>query len=270
MTFYWIYDLANWQLGVLIVVVNVAAAVGGLFLTRRPVKKLLHGSDRHNEVVSWVFAGVGVFYGLALGLIAVATWENFTAVDGQNSKEAASIAALFNDLDGYPEPLQSTLQNDLRQYTRSIIEKDWPSHRQGLGNDEGTRLIHRLEDKVMAFDPKSERDKINHGEVIKDLDEVIQARQLRLSAVSTGLPATLWMVVVLGAILSTALLYLFWVDNLGLHMILVGGFATFVALLLFLTAAMDNPFRGQFSVSPDNYQEVLDKTMTPAATAETH
>ncbi len=31
--------------------------------------------------------------------------------------------------------------------------------------------------------------------------------------------------------------------------------------LIFLTAAMDNPFRGEFSVSPDAYQEVLDEVM---------
>ena len=39
-------------------------------------------------------------------------------------------------------------------------------------------------------------------------------------------------------------------------------YASFIGLMVFLTAAMDNPFRGQFSVSPDAYQEVLDEVMT--------
>jgi hypothetical protein len=35
-------------------------------------------------------------------------------------------------------------------------------------------------------------------------------------------------------------------------------FASLLGLLVFLTAAMDNPFRGEFSVSPDAFQIVFD------------
>ncbi len=56
--------------------------------------------------------------------------------------------------------------------------------------------------------------------------------------------------------------YLFWVENLTLHALLVAILATFIALLIFLTAAMDNPFRGEFSVSPEVFQTILEKVMT--------
>ena len=45
---------------------------------------------KHNDVVSFFFAALGVFYGLAMGLIAVATWENYTEIDGVVSTEAAA------------------------------------------------------------------------------------------------------------------------------------------------------------------------------------
>ena len=41
--------------------------------------------------------------------------------------------------------------------------------------------------------------------------------------------------------------------------------AIFIALLVFLTAAMDNPFRGDFSISADAYQSVLENVMTRAS-----
>ena len=93
MTFYWIYDIPNWQLGLLIITTCVGGSLAGLFLSRPLVRKLVGASGRYNDVVSWVFAGIGVFYGLALGLIAVATWEDFSGVDSQVSKEVASLAA---------------------------------------------------------------------------------------------------------------------------------------------------------------------------------
>ena len=41
--------------------------------------------------------------------------------------------------------------------------------------------------------------------------------------------------------------------------------AIFIALLIFLTAAMDNPFRGEFSVSSDAFETILNKIMIPPA-----
>ena len=73
MTLYWIYDIPNWLLGILIVAIFVATSVTGLVLSRPLARRLLNGSSLDNDVVSWVFAGIGVFYGLAIGLIAVGT-----------------------------------------------------------------------------------------------------------------------------------------------------------------------------------------------------
>jgi hypothetical protein len=262
MNLYWIYDLPNWQLGLLIVLTFAVTGVLGLFVTRPAARWVLRGSGEYNDVVSWVFAGIGVFYGLALGLIAVGTWEDFTSIDGQVSQEAAMLASLYDDLDSYPEPMRDRLEEQLRTYTRFIVEKDWPAHRKGLVDDEGNRLLDGFENTVRGFDPSNEREKISHAEVVRAVTQVDQARRVRLSSVTAGLPASLWAVVLIGGLLNMGLIYLFWVENVLLHAILVAVFATFVGLMIFLTAAMDNPFRGHFSVSPDAYQEVLDEVMT--------
>jgi hypothetical protein len=117
---------------------------------------------------------------------------------------------------------------------------------------------------LMGFEPTKEREKISHAEVLRSWNTLIDQRRLRLQAVSTGLPTALWAVVLIGALLNGLLTYLFWVENLWLHASLVSILAVFIALLVFLTAAMDNPFRGEFSVSSDAFQTILEKVMTPA------
>ena len=261
MTMYWIYDLPNWQLGLLIVVAFAGVSLTGLLASRPLVRKILNASPEHNDVVSYVFAGVGVFYGLALGLIAVATWQNFTGLDGLVGKEAAMLAELYRDLDTYPPPLRRKLEDQLRAYTRLVIEAEWPAHRVGDAPEEGTEMLDDIEDEILAFEPTSEGEKIAHAAVVRSLAELGEQRRLRLEAVGAGLPASLWVVVLVGAWLNIALTYLFWVENLAIHAILVGALAIFIALLVFITAAMDNPFRGEFSVSPDAFQMVLDKVM---------
>ncbi len=263
MTVYWIYNLPNWQIAVGMLLAFVGAAEAGFFATRPLVRRLLGGSGRHNDIVSYFLASVGVFYGLALGLIAVATWQDFSDVDGQVSKEAADLARLYRDLDGYPSALRLSLEDDLRTYTRSVIDEDWPLHRKGQSNPRGEARLDALENRIMAIEPTRETERIAHREVLDGLNEVVEARTLREGSVGSGLPMALWLVVLSGAVLNIGLNYLFSVDNVGLHALLIGVFAAFLALLIFLTAAMDNPFRGEFSVSPDAYQAVIDQVMSP-------
>ncbi len=67
MSFYWIYDLPNWLLCILIVAITVGLALGGLFVTRPIVKRIVGASPKHNDLVSYFLGSMGVFYGLALG-----------------------------------------------------------------------------------------------------------------------------------------------------------------------------------------------------------
>jgi hypothetical protein len=262
MTMYWIYDLPNWLMCLLIVSLFVGLALSGLFLTRPIVRRIVSSSGKHNDVVSCFLAAMGVFYGLALGLIAVATWENFTEADGVVSMEAAAVASLYRDLDGYPQPVRGRLEAMLRDYTRAVIESEWPAHRRGIALENGDVLLDQFENELMNFEPAKEREKIAHAEALQSLDAVLDQRRLRLQAVSTGLPAALWSVVLVGALLNGLFTYLFWIENIKLHALLVTLLAIFIALLIFFTAAMDNPFRGEFSVSSDALRTVLEKVMT--------
>jgi hypothetical protein len=247
----------------LIISFFVLTSLVGLFATRPLVRRLLGPSGNCNDVVSYFFAGIGVFYGLALGLIAVATWENYTDIDGVVGTEAAALASLYRDLDGYPQPLRGRLESMMREYTRLIIEKEWPAHRQGEALEDGDVKLEEIEDEIMNFDPAKEREKIVQAEILRSLDTLQDQRRLRLQSVTTGLPAALWAVVLVGALLDILLAYLFWLDNLKVHAMLVAMLAIFIGLLVFLTAAMDNPFRGEFSVSADAFQAVLDNVMKP-------
>jgi hypothetical protein len=267
MNFYWIYDIPSWQLALLMITTLVTLAVMGLLVCRPLTRRLLKGSGQHNDVTSYFISGVSVLISLTLGLIAVATYQNYTDADGKVAREANELGALYRDLDGYPQPLRGELEDQLRHYTTFVIEKQWPAHRRGEVLEEGTEYLEDFENRMMAFEPSKEREKIAHAEVIDSLDALTQARTARLQAVTSGLPAILWVVLIIGAGLNVGMTYLFWVDNLPLHVLLVVALASSLALLIFLIAVMDNPFRGEFSVSPDSFRYVLDHVMKPVTRA---
>ena len=82
----------------------------------------------------------------------------------------------------------------------------------------------------------------------------MELRRERLFSVSTGMPEVVWWVLLLGAALNILLTYLFAVERLGVHLLLTLALTAFIALLVFLIAAMDHPFRGEFSVGPDAFR----------------
>lgn len=258
---YWIYDIPNSLLLVIILAAFGSAAFIGLHITRPFVRWLLGASPKHNDLTSYCFAAVGVMYGLTLGLVAVGTWQNFSDADAAASKEANSLGSLYRDLDGYPTPLRLDTEELLREYARVVIHKEWPAHRQGEVLDAGDLVLEDFENTIMAFEPASETQRIVHREVIESLDTVIQDRGFRQQSVATALPGVLWAVVLFGALVNIGLTYLFWAENLRLQSVLVVAFAMSLGMLIFLTAAMDNPYRGEFSVSSAAYQHVLDHVM---------
>jgi hypothetical protein len=259
---YWVYEIPNSLLFVLVTSFFGIASLIGLHLTRPLVRRLVDGSGKHNDITSYHIAGVGVLYGLMLGLIAVGTWQNFSDVDAKVSKEANSLGALYRDLDGYPVGLREVSEKLLRQYSEVVIRDEWPAHQQGRILDKGDAILEDLENTIMAFEPQTETQKIVHTVVIKSLNDTIENRGYRVQAVSTALPSVIWAVVLVGAVVNIGLTYLFWVENLWLHSVLVMAFSSSLGMLIFLTVAMDNPFRGEFSVSSDGYKYVLEHVMS--------
>ena len=140
------------------------------------------------------------------------------------------MASFYRDLDGYPRPLRDHLETMMRDYTKTVIELEWPAHKRGVALEDGDAILDRLENMLMSFEPAIDREKILHADVLRSWNTVVDQRRLRLQAVRRACRPALWAVVLLGAVINCILTYLFWVENLWLHASLVGLLAIFIAL----------------------------------------
>ena len=70
----------------------------------------------------------------------------------------------------------------------------------------------------------------------------------------------MWYTVGVGALINIFLLWLFDL-RLGIHLLLGGILSFFLATMISLIVLMDNPFRGEVSVSPAAFQLVYDQLM---------
>ena len=262
--FDFIFDIPLLIAGPAILIILCVYALIGLRVIHRWLLPRLQVSSADSEFTGAMLQSVMVFYGLAVALIAVSVWGTYGEISHSVSAEATSLAALYRDVGGYPEPIRSQLQSELREYTKSVINEAWPQQRQGKLPTGGVKLMDRFQSTLIAFEPKTEGQKILHAEALRAYNQMIQARRLRLDSVKTGLPGILWLVVVAGAFIGLSATFFFRVDDRRLHQLQVILLAIFVGLVIFMILALDRPFRGDLGVGPEPYQLIHEQLMVPS------
>ena len=164
---------------------------------------------------------------------------------------------LYRKVSNYPEPTRSILQSQTRSYTSYIIDKAWQLQRKGVVPVDAVKQIVAVEKNLDLFEPTNESQKSLHNITLISFDNISKQARLRLQNVGNDLPDILWAVVFLGALFNIFLTWMLILDNETPHVWFGMIFSAIISILIFLTAAMDRVFMGEFSISADPYQMVL-------------
>ena len=253
----WTYSLSPVALAIVMISSIELVAIAGLVFTRWLILPRLRLHEGVNEAISGTVQAIGVFYGITVGLIAVGVWNTFHNSSEMVSREAASIGVLYRDVGGYPEPERSVLQAKLREYTVVIIEKVWPDQVVGKPSNLGSPILDELRNHLLSFEPRNASQTALHSETLSAYNNLIEARRLRMGAVESGLSSVMWAVIWIGAAISISVAYLYKIEDLKLHIILISLMAGFLGLLIFMIVINDRPFFGHASITSDPYKLVL-------------
>ena len=255
----WLYDLSPFQQALIIIAFVEFLSIAGLLLARRYVVPRFHYSEGINDAVSGTVQAIGVFYGITVGLIAVAVWNTNTSASEIVSREATSIATLFRNCGGYPSPVREELRAGLRQYTVFVINEAWPAQQKGQNVDRGRTLIDEFQATLYSFSPSTPGQVALHTETLRAYNNLIDYRRLRIDAVDSGLSTTMWAVIWMGAAISIGVAYFYKIADQKLHIVLVVLMAGFLAVVLFMIIINDKPFYGKGGISSDPYKIVLER-----------
>lgn len=254
----WLYEIPTFWLCFLVSAAFLVFSLGGLHLTRSWVRR---GGDGHNDLANSYIAGVGVFYALLIGLISVASWENYTDVESTVSNEAVVISNLYRDFEGYPPGVREVLKQGLRRYALHVVDEEWPDQRRGIVPAMHDETMTQVSRRMAQFEPTTVGQQIIHAECLRQFNSFLAYRRLRLQAIDNGLPSVMWIVVLLGAVITIGMTWFLWSDNLRLHTLLTACLALIIALVIFLIFVLDEPLVGRVSVDPEAFEEVLSTVM---------
>jgi hypothetical protein len=257
---YWIYDIPVLLALGLFALVFVGVFWLGTVFVSPALSQWVQGKAKLNEVLGDYLQYFGVIYGLLLGLLAVATYQNHTDVEKAVASEAASLAALYRDISAYPEPDSSELKALIKEYTRSTIEDAWPLQRKGIDPWKINRAAP-MHARLAVFEAQTNAQKSLHDAALRQFNDFFEARRLRIFSVTAGIPPIMWYVVALGALINMLLMWMFDL-RLRTHLLLGGILSLFTGTMICLIVLLDNPFRGVVGVSPQPFELIYSQMMS--------
>lgn len=248
----WIYSNPTWLWGTLLVIAVTAISCAALTIVRRTVS--LEIRKKQNDVTAAVINMVGVVYAVLLAFIAVATWENFSSADKIVDSEASLIADLYRDTISLPDDKAAPIRTDIKTYIDQVSTAEWASQRLGRISQEGRPTLVHLQTRIAAIQPATPGETETVGQLLRIMDSLYDARRTRILAASGGIPEIVWWIVALGTTLTIVSTYFFGIERFSMHLLMTGMVAASMSLVIVLIIALDQPFRGDLSVSTDAYE----------------
>jgi Protein of unknown function (DUF4239) len=215
-----------------------------------------------DRVLGYAMAAYGVLYGVILALIAAASYENYRGVEEIVLKETSSVAVLYRDASGFPEPTKDQLQSLIVEYVDHVIDVDWGLQRAGDIPSHTVQEVTDIQQILFAFEPSDQSESNLHLNTIRAFDDFVADRGARIGVTGLELPPMLWLVLYIGALLNAVLIGLVEVGRLRVHLIMAGVIAAYVGVVIFAIASFDHVYMGEVSVDATYFEELREWLFT--------
>lgn len=255
-----VYQYPLWGVGLLLVGV---AAFGAVALDLAAYRFLsVEFRRRHNDAAAAMFSVIGVTFAVLLAFVAMLAWDRFNTAKAASYAEAASVRDVYNVSVGFADPQASLMRVDIVSYLEAVVRVEWPAQAEGRTVERGDAYLEKLNRTAVGLRPSNVADGNLQALLLQSLMRLWDARQERLLAAETTIPAVVWIVLLVGGGLTIAFGSFLGVPSLGMHLVMSAVLAISGALVLILIIALSNPFRGDFRVSTQPYDQVLAQIRT--------
>ncbi len=213
---------------------------------------------QHNDVTGWQLGILGTTYAVILGFMLYAVWTDFDTATQNVEMEANSLTNLYRLAEGLPDGSRIELQKLTRTYAQQVIEHDWPEMEQGRVPIESVGLASKMQRVLISVQEGSRTAGLAQDHAMTELSTMTTCRRTRLLENALSLPTVLWLVLIVGGILTIVSSCMFGSQNRFLHGVQVVFFSLMIALALLAIADINKPFRGSVHVTNDAFVRALE------------
>jgi len=248
------FSLSTLELMALCVLPPMLLSLIGLHLFRKVVS--LRFLNQSHDVTGPFFSTLGTVYGIFLAFVFTATWQAYSTTSTNLVQEARYLRDLYFVTKAFPQPTQGELQQLLRNYRNSVVNDEWRSLAKGEASPKTIQLLQKVGDAYLRFRPSTDQEKDFFHTSIECLTTMNSLRASRIDDSSSGLPTVLWFVLLVGAVATIGLSYLFEAQNFWLQAILTMLLTGVICMTFCIIIDLDFPFTGGATISSESFQRI--------------
>jgi hypothetical protein len=209
----------------------------------------------HNDLAGFILAVIGVIYAVLLAFVTIGVWERFQQAEARTYEEAGMLTIIYRDADSFPQP--GALRAALRAYTLAVVTDEWPRMERGERLVKADAVLEDVDRMVRNLPVTSQAHQDVHDQMLAALNTALIDRDARISEDATGINGIMWFVLISGAVITVGFTYLFGFRHNVMQQLMTGSLGLLIGLVLFLTIALNYPYRGSIIVGPDAFRSAL-------------
>ena len=159
----------------------------------------------------------------------------------------------------YPD--KSEINNSTLSYLKiikSVVEDEYPAMAQLKRSDRTQEAINELWLKVAIIKPKTSQEQVLYSKMLRDLEALVDLRRSRLGEMGSSVPDILWVVIIIGAIVTIFLATLICAEKFWVHALAISMIVILIANTIYLVIELDYLFLGEVSARLASYIEILE------------
>jgi hypothetical protein len=250
-------DQVNLLWATIIVIAASSASIGVLLLVRRWSPHGGHFGDTSRA--SGVFTILATFFAVLFAFVVLFAFTNYSNSASTAEVEAQVVVQQFETAQLLPAAEAPLLAAQLSCYARSVIHQEWPQMQRGETlsiNDWDTELFTTIE----RVDPQTPAEQAAFAKWLDQRSDREQARQERALGEEGVIPAPLWFILALSAVIVWGFAFLFAdrAEGAAVQAALVGAVTAMLVAGLLVVRFLDHPYNpGSGSLQPTAMTEAL-------------
>jgi Protein of unknown function (DUF4239) len=253
---HWLGTLPNGLVFVLFGALAIGLTVLFDVIVRRYVRP--ETRQRASTTASVTLQVTATIYAILIAFVIVDAYSQVRDSQSDVSSKAASLAVIYENGRGLPEPGAREIQRAAIAYARAVVQRGIPALQDSGDPDRRTDLqLEKLFTTIESVDPRDENDRVAYAASVRALDNVVATRAKLLDAARPTIPDELIFLLVVIGLVIMAVATLLDTQHRRSHLFILSALALVVWLTIALVISMDYPFAGLLRVTDAPLREFV-------------
>jgi hypothetical protein len=234
---------------VIILLCSVAAGALSYFASHMLT---LDARRRHHEVGSQVFQLIGVLFAVILAFVFNEVWSQYNTAAQAISSECGALHGAAMLANALPAKEGRAINEAILAYTHEVVDTEWPTMANERRSIEAAHDLRTVIDVAARLSTTRPSDVTTQTEILSLLSQAHAHRETRTFQLDLGLPAAMWLVLVVFSLFLTGFVILAGIEPPG-SVVFASSFAALIVAVLVLVRMLDYPFEGALALSNQDF-----------------